>query len=102
MSEARSLRFASASGAAQLQPRRRTRRDDALKLVHTMPGLEDQWQTEKVLNGPEKEHNAKDDFIGNLGGQEERALYIKLSARPDGSFTVTNSRNGFSKTYAAR
>ena len=30
------------------------------------------------------------------------AYYIKISARPDGSFTVTNSRNGFSKTYAAR
>jgi hypothetical protein len=27
------------------------------------------------------------------------AHWIKLSAREDGSFTVTNSRNGFSKTY---
>ena len=30
------------------------------------------------------------------------AYMIKISARPDGSFTVTNTRNGFSKTYAAR
>jgi len=30
------------------------------------------------------------------------AYYIKVSARNDGSFTVTNSRNGYSKTYAAR
>jgi len=30
------------------------------------------------------------------------AHWIKVSARQDGSFTVTNSRNGFSKTYAAR
>ena len=30
------------------------------------------------------------------------AHWIKVSARDDGSFTVTNSRNGFSKTYAAR
>jgi competence protein ComEC len=30
------------------------------------------------------------------------AYWIKLSVQPDGSFTVTNSRNGFSKTYAKR
>jgi hypothetical protein len=27
------------------------------------------------------------------------AYWIKLSAQQDGSFTVTNERNGFSKTY---
>jgi hypothetical protein len=30
------------------------------------------------------------------------AHYIKVSSRSDGSFTVTNSRNGYSRTYAAR
>jgi len=30
------------------------------------------------------------------------AYWIKVSAQPDGSFTVTNSRNGFSKTYGRR
>ena len=30
-----------------------------------------------------------------------RRIWIKVSARDDGSFTVTNARNGFSKTYAA-
>jgi hypothetical protein len=30
------------------------------------------------------------------------AYWIKITAQPDGSFTVANSRNGFSKTYAAR
>jgi hypothetical protein len=29
------------------------------------------------------------------------AYWIKVSARDDGSFTVTNARNGFTKTYAA-
>jgi hypothetical protein len=29
------------------------------------------------------------------------AHWIKVSARQDGSFTVTNTRNGFAKTYAA-
>jgi competence protein ComEC len=30
------------------------------------------------------------------------AYWIKVTASQDGSFTVTNARNGFSKTYAAR
>jgi competence protein ComEC len=30
------------------------------------------------------------------------AYWIKLSVQPDGTFTVTNSRNGFSKTYVKR
>jgi hypothetical protein len=29
------------------------------------------------------------------------AYWIKLAAQQDGSFTVTNARNGFSKTYKA-
>jgi competence protein ComEC len=30
------------------------------------------------------------------------AYWIKMSVQPDGTFTVTNSRNGFSKTYVKR
>jgi len=30
------------------------------------------------------------------------AYWIKLSVQPDGTFTVTNSRNGFTKTYVKR
>jgi hypothetical protein len=29
------------------------------------------------------------------------AYWIKVSAQQDGSFTVTNARNGFSKNYQA-
>jgi beta-lactamase superfamily II metal-dependent hydrolase len=35
------------------------------------------------------------------GGHTGPAFYIKVSAEADGAFTVTNTRNGFSKTYAA-
>jgi hypothetical protein len=31
-----------------------------------------------------------------------QAYWIKVSAQSDGTFTVTNARNKFSKTYAAR
>jgi hypothetical protein len=30
------------------------------------------------------------------------AYWIKVSAQQDGSFTVTNTRNGFAKTYGAK
>jgi competence protein ComEC len=39
---------------------------------------------------------------GGRGGHTGPAFWIKVSAQADGSFTVTNSRNGFSKTYNVR
>jgi len=36
------------------------------------------------------------------GGHTGPAFWIKVSAETDGTFTVTNTRNNFSKTYAAR
>ncbi len=30
------------------------------------------------------------------------AYWVKVSAQSDGTFTVTNARNGFSKTYKAK
>jgi len=32
-------------------------------------------------------------------GRDGRAYWIKVSARDDGTFTITNTRNGFSKEY---
>ncbi len=40
-------------------------------------------------------------FGGGRGGHNGPAFYIKVSAHADGSFTVTNTRNNFSKTYNA-
>jgi len=38
---------------------------------------------------------------GNATGHTP-AHWLKVAAYPDGTFTITNPRNGFSKTYAAR
>src|SRR4051812_2115154 len=38
---------------------------------------------------------------GNATGHTP-AYWLKVSAYPDGTFTIANPRNGFSKTYAAR
>jgi beta-lactamase superfamily II metal-dependent hydrolase len=40
-------------------------------------------------------------FGGGRGGHTGPAFWIKVSAHADGSFTVTNTRNNFSKTYHA-
>jgi competence protein ComEC len=39
---------------------------------------------------------------GRGGGNIGPAFWLKVTAEPDGRFTVLNSRNNFSKTYAAR
>jgi competence protein ComEC len=99
---------------------------DAMKIIHSAPGLEDLWQLHfSMLSG--QEYTVPGLFIANSTDEPQTtvpvaalpapqpgpgtppapvhngtAYWIKVSAQPDGSFTVTNSRNGFSKTYQAR
>lgn len=98
---------------------------DVMKVLHTSPGLEDLWQIHfSVLSG--QEYTVPGMFIANTFDDQQSALpiapvtapapgpgappapqhngsayWIKVSAQTDGSFTVANARNGFSKTYAA-
>ncbi len=39
---------------------------------------------------------------GNAAAAHTPAHYLKISAQDDGTFTVTNTRNGYSKTYTKR
>ena len=73
---------------------------DAWNLLHAMPGVEDIWQIHFSLTGGD-EHNPSDPFIANLDEQSE-GMYLKLSASADGSFTLFNPRNKFTKTYPAK
>jgi len=99
---------------------------DAMKVLHTSPGLEDLWQLHfSLLSG--QEYTVPGMFIANTVDDQPStipiaaltapapgpgaapppahngaAYWIKISASEDGSFTVTNQRNGFSKTYAKR
>ena len=46
---------------------------------------------------------ARDGALAVPGAAAHTPAYlIKVSAQQDGSFTVTNTRNGFSKTYRPR
>ncbi len=66
-------------------------------IIRATPGLEDIWQDHYSAAGT-KETNPPDEFIANLEAVDEGRL-IKLSAESNGTFTVSNTRTGFSKTY---
>jgi beta-lactamase superfamily II metal-dependent hydrolase len=98
---------------------------EVMKTLHSSPGLEDLWQMHfSELSG--QEYTVPGMFIANLLDQPSAAMpvaplsppapgpgappaplhagtayWIKVSAQTDGSFTVTNRRNAFSKTYQA-
>ena len=66
------------------------------------PGLEDIWQGHLALGTP-KEVNTGESMIANLEPTAEcKGNWLKMSVAPDGSFTLTNGGNQYSKKYAAR
>src|SRR2546428_2511181 len=99
---------------------------EVMKTLHSSPNLENVWQMHfSQLSG--QEYTVPGLFIANLFDEPLAAMpvapvsapqpgpnappapvhngiayWIKVSAQADGSFTVTNGRNGFSKTYRAR
>jgi hypothetical protein len=98
----------------------------AMQVLHGTPGLEDLWQIHfSLLSG--QEYTVPGMFIANVIDENQTAMpiaaltpppagpgappapthngpayWIKVSAMEDGSFTVTNQRNGFSKQYGTR
>jgi beta-lactamase superfamily II metal-dependent hydrolase len=96
---------------------------DAMRVLHTSPGLEDLWQLHfSLLSG--QEYTVPGMFIANTVDDQPAAIpiapatapapglgaapppahngtayWVKISASDDGTFTVTNARNGFSKVY---
>lgn len=98
---------------------------EAMRVLYSSPGLEDLWQLHfSLLSG--QEYTVPGVFIANTIDDAPAAIpiaalaapapgsaappppvhngdayWLKISARRDGSFTVTNARNGFAKTYAA-
>jgi beta-lactamase superfamily II metal-dependent hydrolase len=96
---------------------------DAMRVLFSSPGLEDVWEMHfSLLSG--QEYTVPGAFIANqidqqsdampigtwtppLPGQQAPAApthngksnYFKIVAQQDGTFTITNTRNNFSKTY---
>jgi len=76
--------------------------------LKSSPGLLDLWQLHYATDA--KEHNAPEQFIANMGQggtimmgvpNETTVYLIRVEARADGSFRVTNSRNGYYKDYSS-
>jgi beta-lactamase superfamily II metal-dependent hydrolase len=95
---------------------------DAMRVIHSAPRLEDLWQLHfSQLSG--QEYTVPGLFIANDVDEAQpampiaplsppqgrgappppahngRAHWIEVSAAADGTFTVTNTRNGFTKPY---
>lgn len=69
------------------------------RVIKASPGLEDLWQLHFALAGG-SDANAADTYIANVDG--DLGEYLKVTAEPTGAFTVTNHRNKFTRTYAAK
>lgn len=68
----------------------------AIDSMRKAPGLKDFWQLHYSINAG-KDHNVEDPYIANLtapGG-----FHFEVTAKENGSFTIVNQRNKFSKTY---
>jgi len=67
-----------------------------------LPGIEGIWQGHLSLLDPDPKHNTTPDMIANLEDSPDcKGNWIQASVAPDGKFTMTNGRNGFSKRYVA-
>jgi beta-lactamase superfamily II metal-dependent hydrolase len=69
----------------------------AWQTIHLSPGTPDIWQLHYALNN-DGAHNAPDEFIANRS-EDCTGNWIKLAARPDGSFTISNGRSRVEKDY---
>lgn len=72
------------------------------EVLKKSPGLEDIWQVHQALDS-DQDHNTAEPRIANLEPEAQcQGHYLKAVVEPNGHYTITNSRNGVSKTYTAR
>ena len=71
----------------------------AWQTIHDSPGLQDLWQLHYSIEGA-AQHNTSEQLIANPD-EKCTGQYLKITAEPNGSFSVWNSRNNFSKRYDA-
>ena len=74
----------------------------AWETIQKIPGLEAVWQSHLALH-TDKEHNTDEQRIANLEPTDAcKGNWLKASIARDGSFIVTNGRNGYSQMYKTR
>ena len=68
-----------------------------------LPSVEGIWQEHLSLTDKDPAHNTAQDMIANMEDTADCKGYgISAVVGRDGKFTITNARNNFSKSYAAR
>lgn len=72
---------------------------DVFDILKSSPGMQDVWQLHYSF-GAGEEKNSPEQFIANMEQDRQcQGKLIKVSAKQDGTFTITNTKNNFSKTY---
>ena len=71
----------------------------AVETVLQSPRLEDLWSLHRAVNN-DAAHNAQERQTANLGQTEGcEGAWMRARVNADGTYTLTNSRNGYSKSY---
>jgi len=70
------------------------------RTVHEALGLVDFWQLHRSAAGG-ADHNSPEQFLANVN-EVDHGHSLKMSVRADGSFSMTNERNGFMREYPAK
>ena len=84
------------TGRAQQRPL-----TDHYQRLMDIPRLEDVWQVHRSLFAGAR--NTAEERIANLMDTDAcEGHWVKASARSDGTFTITNGRTGFTKSYRVR
>ncbi|MEE2636293.1 MAG: MBL fold metallo-hydrolase [Acidobacteriota bacterium] len=81
---------------------------DAVSTAHyeriaSSPEIEGIWQGHRSLLDPDPDHNTEKDMIANFDETDDCAgHWLRASVDADGMFTMTNGRNGHSRSYTTR
>ncbi len=73
---------------------------DVVRTVDGYPSLQGFWRLHANARYPDIDGDPH--YIANLNQEPDEAYPIELDIAKDGKITVTNPRNGFTKTYQAR
>jgi beta-lactamase superfamily II metal-dependent hydrolase len=73
---------------------------NAYETIAKIPGVEGVWQLHRSVANDDA-HNTQEQMIANIEPASD-GHWTKASISKDGTFTVTNGRNNFSKTYTAK
>lgn len=73
---------------------------EVIKTVESYPDLKGFWRTHYSVRYPDL--NGDPNYIANLNVVPDASYPINLDISLDGNITVTNSRNGYNKTYHAQ